>query len=125
MPDVIKRREDLPVLFSDMGDGTYAERVAVVNEDGSTGLTDAQLRAAPVKTADQNGTAAVIYTTNTTAVTNVNISQIMCLTTTTFSVLTRTGATGSLAGVALPAGTLLIGPFTAYTLTSGAVAAYA
>ena len=74
--------------------------------------------------ADQNGQGAVRYTTDTSAVTG-EFAQIMCLTTTTFSVLTRTNATGSLVGVALPAGTLLIGPFTAYTLTSGAVAAYA
>ncbi len=75
-------------------------------------------------TKDANGAGAVRYTTDTTAVIG-SFAQIMCLTATTFSLLTRTGATGSLAGTALPAGTLLIGPFTAYTLTSGAVAAYA
>lgn len=77
-----------------------------------------------INTKDQNGLSAVRYTTDTTAVTGTTFAQIMCLTTTTFSVLTRTNATGSLTGVALPAGTLLVGPFTAYTLSSGAVAAY-
>lgn len=73
---------------------------------------------------DTNGSGAVLYTTNTTAVTGGNFSFISCLTETVFSSLTRTGATGSITGVTLPAGTLLVGPFTAYTLTSGAVAAY-
>jgi ATP-dependent 26S proteasome regulatory subunit len=75
-------------------------------------------------TVDVNGSMAVRYTTNTTAVTGGNFRQIQCLTDTVFSVLTRTNATGSIAGVTLPAGTVLFGPFTAYTLTSGAVAAY-
>jgi len=73
---------------------------------------------------DRNGTGAVRYTTDTTAVTGTTFAQIMCLTETTFSTLTRTSATGSLTGVTLPPGILLIGPFTAYTLASGAVAAY-
>jgi hypothetical protein len=76
-------------------------------------------------TGDRNGQGAVRYTTDTTPVAGGSFSQIMCLTATTFSALTRTGASGSLVGVSLPAGTLLVGPFTAYTLTSGAVAAYA
>jgi hypothetical protein len=41
-----------------------------------------------------------------------------------FSVFTRQGSTGSITGVTLPAGTWLFGLVTAYTLTSGAVAAY-
>jgi hypothetical protein len=75
-------------------------------------------------TKDVNGAGAVRYTTDTTAVTG-SYAQIMCVQATTFSVLTRTGATGSLVGIPIPAGVLLIGPFTAYTLTSGVVAAYA
>jgi hypothetical protein len=79
---------------------------------------------AAVAARDTNGSGAVRYTTDTTPVTGGSFAQIHCLTATTFSALTRTNGTGSLTGVSLPAGTLLIGPFTAYTLTSGAVAAY-
>jgi hypothetical protein len=78
---------------------------------------------ATIPARDTNGSGAVIYTTDTAAVTG-NFAQIHCLTSTTFSVLTRTNGTGTLTGISLPAGTLLIGPFTAYTLTSGTVAAY-
>jgi hypothetical protein len=47
------------------------------------------------------------------------------LTATTFAALTDSLATGdALTGVALPAGTVLRGRFTAFTLTSGAVRAY-
>jgi hypothetical protein len=80
--------------------------------------------AAPFVSADYNGRNAVRYTTNTAAVTGVNFAQVVCLTDTVFSVFTRTNSTGSITGLTLPAGTLLIGPVTAYTLTSGAVAAY-
>lgn len=75
-------------------------------------------------TRDINGADAVRYTTDTAAVTGINVRQIQCITETVFSALTRTGATGSLATVTIPAGTVLFGPFTAYTLTSGVVAAY-
>jgi hypothetical protein len=74
-------------------------------------------------TRDINGTNQVRYTTDTTAVTG-NFSQIMTLNATQFSALTRIGATGSITSLTLPAGILLIGPFTGYTLASGAVAAY-
>jgi hypothetical protein len=76
------------------------------------------------RTADVNGSGPVRYTTNTTAVTGINVKQIQCITDTVFASLTRTWATGSLTGVTIPAGTVLFGPFTAYTLTSGVVAAY-
>lgn len=100
--------------FSSLGQKTSAASTPVVlASDQST-----------LPTNDQNGKGSVRYTTDTVAVTGGSFSQIMCLTATTFSVLTRTDATGSLVGVSLPAGTLLMGPFTAYTLTSGAVAAY-
>lgn len=79
----------------------------------------------PVTSQDTNGEGAVTYITNTTAVTGLSARQVVCLTDTVFSTFTRTNATGSITGVALPAGTLLTGPVTAITLTSGAVAAYA
>lgn len=88
--------------YQDMYDGTHAKCVV-----------------------DANGQAAVTYITNTTPVTNLNARQVVCLIDTVFSTFTRTGATGSITGVSLPAGTLLTGPVTAITLTSGAVAAYA
>lgn len=80
--------------------------------------------AAPVYVADSNGFKSVTYTTDTTPVTGANFSYVYCLSDTVFSSFTRTNATGSIATLTLPAGTLLVGPVTAYTLTSGAVAAY-
>lgn len=74
---------------------------------------------------DINGEGAVTYITNTTPVTGLSARQVVCLTDTTFTTFTRTNSTGSITGIALPAGTLLMGPVTAITLTSGAVAAYA
>jgi len=73
---------------------------------------------------DRNGSDAVRYTTNTTPVTGIQVTKINCLHDTVFSVFTRQGSTGSITGVTLPAGTWLFGLVTAYTLTSGAVAAY-
>ena len=79
----------------------------------------------PVTSQDTNGEGAVRYITDTTAVTGLSARHVVCLTDTVFATFTRTGATGSITGVSLPAGTLLTGPVTAITLTSGAVAAYA
>ena len=107
-------------------DGTSIPIVALdgTAPGGGNGLTDEQLRATPVDTKDQNGTGAVTYITDTTAVTGLDAKHVMCLTDTVFATFTRTGATGSIVGLELPAGTLLVGPVTAITLTSGAVAAY-
>lgn len=123
MPDIIIRgAHGYPIRLKDMGDGTFAE---VTSLDGGDGLTDAELRASPVGTQDRNGEGAVRYITDANPVTALNARQVMCLTDTVFATFTRTNATGSIAGVSLPAGTLLTGPVTAITLTSGAVAAYA
>lgn len=74
---------------------------------------------------DTNGESGVNYITGTGAVTGLAARQVVCLTDTVFSVFTRTNSSGSITGITLPAGTLLTGPVTAITLTSGAVAAYA
>lgn len=79
----------------------------------------------PVNSQDTNGEGAVRYITDTTAVTGLNARQVMCLLDTIFSTFTRTNSTGSITGLTIPAGTLLIGPVTAITLSMGAVAAYA
>lgn len=92
---------------------------------GGGSFTNEQLRADAIATQDRNGEDAVTYITDTTPVGGLAARQVVCLTDTTFALFTRTGATGSIVGVALPAGTLLTGPVTAITLTSGAVAAYA
>ena len=106
-------------------DPTTGEPMATLGGGGGAGLTDTQLRATAVPTADKNGEGAVTYITGTTPVTGLAARHVMCLTDTTFATFTRTNATGSITGVLLPAGTLLTGPVTAITLTSGAVAAYA
>ena len=72
---------------------------------------------------DIGGAGPVTYTTDTSAVTG-NFKYIQCITDTVFSVFTRTNATGSLTGITIAAGTVLFGHVSAYTLTSGAVAAY-
>ena len=70
---------------------TPAKSSHVVFKDG----TDSK----PIEAvADVNGSGAVRYTTNTTAVTGVSARQIQCLTDTVFSVFTRTNATGSITG---------------------------
>lgn len=116
---------------------------------GSTALTAAQLAAAglaleatqqavrdrlpsaldngrlKVVSQDTNGESGVNYITGTGSVTGLAARQVVCLTDTVFAVFARTNSTGSIVGVTLPAGTLLTGPVTAITLTSGAVAAYA
>lgn len=74
--------------------------------------------------ADVNGSGAVRYIVDTAAVAGINARQVYCLVDTVFAVFTRTNATGSIAGITLPAGTTLWGPVTAITLTSGKVAAY-
>ena len=68
-----------------------------------------------------------INETGTTAHTGVEVSEIVCLTQTVFAALTdelTDSTSDSLVGVTLPAGTVLKGYFTAFTLTSGAVRAY-
>ena len=129
MTDIVKSLfGNVPTRFADMSDGTFAAAVFVAGNDGLPELVDGLL---PVDgsgvtqpTKDQNGLGAVRYTTDTTAVTGVNYAQVMCLTETVFASFTRTDSTGSIVGITLGGGTLLIGPVTAYTLTSGAVAAY-
>lgn len=72
----------------------------------------------------QLGLAGSVNETGTTAITG-DFYRIDCLTATTFSLLTDALATGdTLTGFAIPAGTTLLGKFTAFTLTSGAVRAY-
>lgn len=71
------------------------------------------------------GLAGSINETGTTAHTGLDVAEIHCLTATTFAALEDSLATGdAITGVALPAGTVLRGRFTAFTLTSGAVRAY-
>ncbi len=79
----------------------------------------------PVHSKDANGEDGVVYVTNTNPVVSINARHVVCLTDTVFSTFTRSSSTGSIVGITLPAGTLLVGPVTAITLTSGAVAAYA
>lgn len=62
--------------------------------------------------------------TGTTAVVG-QFSEIHCITATTFSTLTDLTGTGDAAtGFAYPAGFVLYGNFTAFTLSSGSVRAY-
>ena len=87
--------------FKDMEDGSHAEVIV-----------------------DGNGKAGVTITTGTGAVTGT-FTAIQCITDTVFTTLTETGATGSLGSTTIPAGITLFGNFTAYTLASGVVRAYA
>jgi len=62
--------------------------------------------------------------TGTTAITG-QFSEIHCITATTFATLTDLTHSGDVAtGFAYPAGFILYGNFTAFTLTSGSVRAY-
>jgi hypothetical protein len=79
-------------------------------------------------TADTGGTGVVTYVTDTTLTIptggSMAFSYVQCLTDTVFESFTRQNSTGSIVGLELPAGTVLVGPITSLKLTSGAVAAY-
>jgi hypothetical protein len=73
---------------------------------------------------DAGGEAGVRITTGTAAQTGA-WSAIQVLEDATFTVLTETGASGdAMTGFVIPAGVVLKGTFTAYTLASGKVRAY-
>lgn len=70
------------------------------------------------------GADGCVNETGTTAITG-EFYELQLLTATTFALLTDLTASGdAITGIALPAGTVLRGNFTAFTLTSGAVRAY-
>ena len=121
MPVQEKELYSLITKFIPIGD-YHAKVVATVAIDPATGGPPAPGSGMAVR--EVAGSGAVEYITST-AVKVGTWKQVHCLTDTVFSVFSRTGATGSITGITLPAGTLLIGPVTAITLTSGAVAAYA
>lgn len=74
--------------------------------------------------ADGFGSLGCVNETGTTAVTG-DFCAIQILTDAVFSLLTDSGASGdAITSVSLPAGLVLYGRFTAFTLTSGAVRAY-
>jgi len=87
-------------------------------------VTNETVKVTPETFWGKNGEGAVTYITNTTPVTGLTARHVVCLTDTVFTTFTRTNSTWSIASITLPAGTLLTGPVTAITLTSGAVAAY-
>lgn len=104
MPDQIIRGTNphaIPKRLKDMGDGTHAEA-----------------------TVERSGEAGVRVTTGTGAQTGA-WSAIQVLEDATFTTLTETGAAGdAMTGFVVPAGVVLKGAFTAYTLASGKVRAY-
>lgn len=87
------------------------------------GITMGGLQLERVATVDASGQAGVVNTSDTTAVAG-SFSALQCLADTVFASITEPGATGSLAGISLSAGTVLFGAFTGYQLTSGVVRAH-
>jgi hypothetical protein len=70
------------------------------------------------------GAGGVLVETGTTPVTG-NFCALQVLSTATFSAFAENNAAGDvMTGIAIPAGTVLWGHITAFTLTSGAVRAY-
>jgi hypothetical protein len=70
------------------------------------------------------GLFGVVTAAGTDAITG-DFALVQCLTITTFGILTEPNRTGTvITGVALPAGTVLRGKFTACTLTSGTIRAH-
>lgn len=106
----------------------------------SAGLTDTQLRATPVPVSvsqatpgttngvsvkNLKGEAGAVVETGTTAISGGDFEAIQCLADTVLASYTSSTLTGdSLAGVTLPAGTIIYARFSAFTLTSGKVIAY-
>lgn len=75
-------------------------------------------------TRNLKGENGAVIRTGTTATTG-DFDAILCLEDTVFASYTNILWSGdSLAGVTIPAGTVLFGHFTAFTLTSGKVIAY-
>lgn len=73
---------------------------------------------------DVTGRGGVVVTTNTGAVTG-SFCRVIVLEAATFSVFTESGASGqAMTGFAIPAGVVIDGNISAYTLTSGKVRAY-
>ncbi len=64
-----------------------------------------------------------VHESGVTAITG-NFCKIQCLTATTFALLTGNISGDVLTGIAHPAGTIILGVFTAITLTSGEIIAY-
>ena len=74
--------------------------------------------------ADRTGNFGVVVETGTTAVTG-SFSMVQILEDATFTVFIETGVTGdAMTGFSIPAGTVLAGNITAFTLSSGKVRAY-
>jgi len=74
---------------------------------------------------EASGEAGVRTTTGTAAQTGTTYTAIQVLEDAIFTTLTETGAVGdAMTGFAIPAGVVLKGTFTAYTLASGKVRAY-
>ena len=77
-----------------------------------------------VKVTNLQGAHGAVLETGTTAITG-DFSAIQCLEATVFSLLTSANWTGdSTAALAVPAGVVIYGTFSAFTLTSGKVIAY-
>lgn len=76
---------------------------------------------------DASGRLGTVNTSDTVAVpapTQGEFSAIQIINDAVFTSLTEPGATGSLVGKTILAGTVLYGSFTGYQLTSGVVRAY-
>ena len=69
------------------------------------------------------GQYGLIWEVGTTAITG-SFCKLKCITETTFAKLTDNITGDTITAVAFPAGTVLEGLFTAFTLTSGSVLAY-
>lgn len=72
---------------------------------------------------DNPGLSGAVTTIDTSAITG-NFQAIQILTDAQFSTFTETDGTGSMTGFVIPAGTVIYGKITAYTLTSGRIRAY-
>lgn len=93
------------------GNYRYADGVAIVGVGGN------------LISSESFGEAGAVTTNSTTPVTG-SFAAIQILENTTFSAFTMSNLTGSLTGFAIPAGTVIYGDITSFTLTSGRVIAY-
>lgn len=79
----------------------------------------------PLPTRDASGIAGAICETGTTAVTGRNFSCIQCIEATVFAAFTSSTISGDvMTGITFPAGFVIYGAITDFTLTSGKVIAY-
>ena len=112
--------------IKDAGAGTISAVHSVTKEtfSGTVAQFNTKMQGdAPSFGNAETGRGGVVNTQNTTQVIG-GFSSIQVLSDAVFSEFTELSATGVITGISIPAGVILYGVISSYTLTSGVVRAY-